>query len=235
MSDLLHTTVVLFAIPFLAILVPAILTWARDLDATARRIRRVDEQSKVITFWENWSRAESSIVPAEKSRDYEAEALISSLRRTVRRELADAGRGVLRIYKLEESRSFHRFPYTYLQFRRYRARLPWMRRPLLLYRAPNPRSVSPKALFHVATAEIVLGPIIKALELRIKEPRSLPLLPGDTFLRAHPAVAVPLLILTILGIWLASRQAAVSRENDKSNYVRDQILFRYRFHGSREE
>src|ERR1039458_1049622 len=94
--------IVLIAIPAAAILVPALLTWARDLDATARRMRQLDEQNKIVSFWDNWMKTVSSVVPQEEDRNAKTELLIRSLTSSARHLLADAGADVVSLYRSAE-------------------------------------------------------------------------------------------------------------------------------------
>src|ERR1035438_9006965 len=137
MADLVKLYVVLIFIPVAAIAVPAVLTWARDLDATARRMRQVDEQSKKGLFWDSWAKAATATMPHEEEQHTWAESRIGSLVRASRRELADAGEQVIEIYRSDADREFQKFELGFAEFQGFRAGLPWYRRAFLLYRAPN--------------------------------------------------------------------------------------------------
>jgi hypothetical protein len=233
MNDLTRTILVLVAIPLAAILVPAVLTWARDLSALSRRVRQLEEQSKVITFWENWMRVESSVPISGKYPDYEAERLISDIKSAVRRELADAGRSTLTIYKMEEVRLYRRFPLTFKKFRLYRRRLSAFRRAFLFYKAPNPLAKYGHAFFHFILAEYALGVGILAWVTLAKiweNPKSFQWLLHKLSLWQNDLLLLPLPIGLVLIIWLTflMRSSVIQVENNRLNYVRDQILRRYK-------
>jgi hypothetical protein len=157
MADFIRLYVVLIFNPLAAILVPALITWARDLDATARRMRLIDEQSKIVGFWDNWVKAALATIPNEKERDTGTESLIHSLVWAARGELADAGRNVYSIYRWGEYRELRRFKLDFAGFQRFRAALPWYRRAFLLYRSPNNEARSPQFTFHLLLVVIVVG------------------------------------------------------------------------------
>ncbi len=145
-SDFVRTTLVLIGIPIASILVPALLTWARDLDAPSRRIRKLDEQSKIVAFWDGWLKTVTATKPADNRFHQKSEARIVAITREARHALADAGSSALLIYRLDEYRAYHvrrrdyrKYKLNFEEFQRYRKTLPWYRRALLLYKAPNPR------------------------------------------------------------------------------------------------
>jgi hypothetical protein len=234
MNDLTRSTVVLIAIPLLSILIPSLLTWAKDLRGSARRIRLIEEQSKLVTFWENWMRVESSVLPGDHT-DYEAEGLISAMRSVIRRELADAGQRTIAIYKMGEVALFRHYRLTFRQFRRYRASLSSIRRALLLYEAPNPLAKSRKVFFHIILVENLLGAGLAVCAAIVKNQGWTSSLPS--FLRPqspsefHPVarlVTLLFLVTTIVSTILWIRYRAVEAENEPMNYIRDRILARYK-------
>ncbi len=252
MNDLVRTSLVLIAIPLLSIFVPAALTWARDLDSAAKRIRQLDEQNRIVSFWKNWMKVESSIPPNGELHDYEAEARISATRNVVRRELAQAGRTVIGIYRSEEFLAYHRYPFSFKGFQCYRAHLSLYRRALLLYRAPNPPAKVLHATFHI----LLFEPVIVAVLLLVIKGAGLQDHFGwlysphivDIFLLAHArllhthtlAFICFFIFLSLSGllvvVWITvnTRQRAIRCENDRRYYVRDQILSRYDPHGIQE-
>ena len=66
MADFIKLYIVILLIPIAGIAVPAMITWARDLDATARRMRAVDEQNKIVAFWDNWAKSLDETKPTEE-------------------------------------------------------------------------------------------------------------------------------------------------------------------------
>lgn len=132
-SEFVRTALILVCIPTLAILVPALLTWIRDLDALARRTRRLDEQTKIVSFWDTWMKTVASISPVSGH----TEKRIMAVRREALSELVTTGHSVLSIYRRAESRASSEFKLGFEEFRQFRASLPWLRRAFLLYKAPN--------------------------------------------------------------------------------------------------
>lgn len=156
----------LIGIPTAAIVVPAVLTWARDLNASARRTRQLDEQNKVVSFWENWLRVVASTEPSVKPRHADAEKSLSSLKEEVRSELARAGSDALFIYNADKRQVLVEKRYA-ARFAAHRASLSWFRRAFLLYRAPNAQSRYFKILFWVNNAMLPAVFLLQTLGTRM--------------------------------------------------------------------
>lgn len=150
-----------FVLPLTAVVIPAVLVWARDLNTQARRMRSLDEQSKVLTFWEKWTKLLESTTPCDRrGPDWSfVELDINDLKREARREMAEAGRRTLKLYRKSFLDEAMEFPLTHQEFQKYRASLPWYRRAILLYKAANPSARTFKRLFHF----YLVGPVLFVL------------------------------------------------------------------------
>jgi hypothetical protein len=233
-ADFIRLYIVLIFIPIAAISVPAIMTWARDLDATARRTRQIDEQSKIVNFWDNWVKAVVANMPAEERWNTGNEALIRDLIRASREELAGAGRSVISICHREEYREVQKFRLYFSEFKVFRAGLPWYRRALLLYNAPNANARLLHFLFFFFLAASVVGEPLLALIGQIHPVHhpltSTPwLLQGvEAFASVHPVLARIFNFAYLLFSALFMRRGARKCENDQSLFVWDRISERMR-------
>lgn len=115
-----------------AALIGAVITWAKDLNASARRARFLDESLKSVQFWEIWLRV---LDQADEDLSAEKAAVIIELRLT--------GESVRT--RLRDRRSVR--DWTLKEFLTYQERIPNWRRVLLLYRAPSGPSRLAKYLF----------------------------------------------------------------------------------------
>ena len=229
-SDFMRQYIVLIAIPVAAIIVPTLLTWARDLDATARRVRQLDEQNKIVSFWDNWMKTVSIVVPQEGDSNARTERLIRSLTSSARHLLADAGRDVVSIYRDAEYREFLKFRLRFEQFRAFRAGLSWYRRAFLLYKAPNPRAEVYEFLFHfylVSASVVVPVSLIEIFKMHgvvgwLPPPRVV-----IGALLANSTILLLVIHLSFLGVTVFLRQRSRRFENDQTYYVRDRIKRRY--------
>jgi hypothetical protein len=225
MNDFTRTALVV-VFPLASILVPAVLTWAKDLNALSRRIRRLDEQTKIVGFWDNWMKVEQSAPAEGKHPDFEAEQMISSIKKTVRREIAEAGREILAIYRMREVDLFRRYPMTFIQFQEYRSRVSRFKRALLLYKAAHPLAALRHSLFYALSIQSIVGAGIALWELvatALGKPHLLPSL-------HHPRLLpLRIVLLTLYPVAIAAwmRLSAFRSECDPSNYIRDQIYARY--------
>jgi hypothetical protein len=215
----------LIGIPLVAILIPAVLTWAKDLNPSAWRVRQLDEQSKLICFWESWIKAVSSTLPNESHKDDTGEVI--TLLREARIEQLKAGKNVLSLYRANELRDYREFKLSFTEFQQYRAGLSWLRRAFLLYKSPNPRAKFAKLSFYWN----VLSPfVIFPIELSLLKHTQLGQYPAPTLLtswlassRGNAAVFLILLIGLAIGYWIFSsiflRSRSIRFENDRTMYV----------------
>lgn len=228
MNDFTRLYVVLVIIPLAAIFVPALLTWAKDLSADARRTRQLSEQSQIVSFWDNWMKTVASVTPNDEDLNAKTERLIRHLKSEARHSLADAGQDVVTLYRSAEYRDFKTYKMTYAEFRKYRAALPVYRRLLLLYKAPNPWAKLYAGGFHFGVLLIVSMPIVLPLKriFRSKfvfpEPHLVAL-----FISAHPIFSLVLFWVYMLGLIVVQRQRAIRYENQRELYPRDRIFERY--------
>jgi hypothetical protein len=227
MFDFIRTTVELIAIPLAAILVPAVLTWARDLSSPARRMRRLDEQCKVVSFWENWTKAVSSTALPEEHSNVLDEYSLAALTQDARRELLRAGVLAKRLYRPSVDPALIKYRLTFEQFQAYRSQLSPYRRALLLYRAPNPLAAMWKAVFHFLIFTAIAEPIVLVLAWS-KWPSLNPSPPAwlSALEKAHHSVALfglliwlILLMCAALGVILWARRRAIWYENDRRCFV----------------
>lgn len=227
MSDLIRAALVLIAIPLAAILVPGVLTWARDLSLPARRMRSLDEQCKVVSFWENWTKAISSTAVPKGHSNVLDEYSLAALAEDARRELLRAGVLVKRLYRPKVDPALIRYRLTFKQFQAYRSQLPSYRRALLLYKAPNPLAAMSKAVFHVLIFTAVAEPIVLMLAWS-KRPSLNP--PPPAWLaaleNAHLSVALfglliwlILLMCVVVGVFVLVRRRAIRYESDPQYYL----------------
>jgi hypothetical protein len=230
-NDFLKLYIVLIVIPIAAIMVPAVLTWTRDLDATARRMRKIDEETKKINFWNNWVKIAIETIPDENEWDTRTETTIRSLVRVARRELAYSGTNALRIYRLAEQRELEKFKLYFKEFQEFRAGLSWFRRAFLLYKAPNSRAKTFKTTFHLMLITLISSPVLIPLIIVFRHffPSSpvsnAPwyLLAIGAFTRAHPIMFQLFFCAYLFGVPIYMRQQARRCENDRSFYIRDWV------------
>ena len=228
------TALMLIAVPLSSVLIPNAMTWAKDLNSLARRVRKLEEQNRIVAFWENWIRTVSSTKVMDRWFESRTEEQIGIVMHEARLELMEAGRTVLLIYRDELYRELNEFKLTYKEFQSYRLGLPWFRRVFLLYKAPNRLAKSFKIIFHLnLLAPIVISaveiPVLSHLERIGFLPR--PDAWSSTtsqFAKLHPALHltfIAFLFIMMVFLWLgtSARQRWISRkhEDDKQSYVRD--------------
>lgn len=123
------------------------MTWAKDLNSSARRTHRIEELNGIIAFWGNWIKTVYSTRILGKYAEQGTEELISAVAHKVRFQIAEVGRDMLFIYN-DEVRELNEFRLNFKEFQLYRASLPWYRRFLLQYKAPNRRAKNYKSMFY---------------------------------------------------------------------------------------
>lgn len=217
---------VLIVIPLIAILIPAILTWAKDLNPVVRRVRQLDEQSKLVDFWDSWIKAMSSTVPRGLHKD-KTEGITISLLHEARIELLNAGRNVLSLYRADELHDYREFKLSFAEFQEYRANLSWFHRTFLLYKSPNRAAKNSKILFFWnILSPVAIGPIeIPLLNHYELGQRTLYLLLNGTIGPSHVRrlfFAIIFLVI-VLFYWVGSsiyyRNRTIRFENDPDRYV----------------
>jgi hypothetical protein len=232
--DFIKFYIVLVFIPIAAVAVPALFTWARDFNASARRMRRLDELSKVVSFWDSWMKTTATLVPTEGRRVEKTESFIITVINLARHDLADAGGEALTICKWGEYEELGKYKLDFAAFQKFRAGLPWYRRAFLLYRAPNRSASIPKTSFHLMLLWLAFLDLFEALGGRIGSPSLRAWEPWgisglDAFAVAHP-------VLFQVGNWafqvciaLFVRWEATSLEKKRRFYVRDRFWKRLGF------
>lgn len=237
MPDFLHSSltpffaVLIASIPIATFLVQTILTWAKDLGASARRIRQLEEQSKVVAFWDSWIKTEALLkTSSESNLDVKGEETIAFIRNEARRELSRVGEEALFIYRKGEYAPLLRFKLTFEEFHTYRSALPWYRRALLLYKAPNPQAKLQKVLFHFVICWTVFIRLIFRLPSSIRLlHRFWPETPNPTWMTSGYVVGMVIAssLLTI-GTALLMRHLAIRYENNPILYPAEKAIKRLR-------
>jgi hypothetical protein len=221
---------VLIGIPIASILVPALLTWARDLDAPSRRIRKLDEQSKIVAFWDGWLKTVTATKPADNRFHQKSEARIVAITREARHALADAGSSALLIYRLDEYRAYHvrrrdyrKYKLNFEEFQRYRKTLPWYRRALLLYKAPNPQALGVKASFYFNIIfPFIFIPIMVLSKSHLVQTKNFLHSFMPEYMTLHQTLINWLIPLVVIGQTIWIRHYAITFENDPRYYIRKQ-------------
>jgi hypothetical protein len=226
--------IVLIAIPSAAIFVPALLTWAKDLDAIARRMRKLEEQNKIVSFWDNWMKTVSVVVPQKEEQNAKTESLIRALTSSARHLIADAGSEAVSIYRSSEYRAWEEYKLTFAQFQTYRAGISWYRRAFLLYKAPNFSAKVFKIMFHIVAAGTILAFIPRPFRRTLfggfdgvlpwlGPPHSV-----QVFLNEHPILGYLLYSAYCVGVAILTRQRSIKFENDSGYFIRDEVARRFR-------
>lgn len=232
-ADFIKLYIVLIAIP----LIPHILTWARDFDATARRMRFVDHATKVVSFWDNWIKTLATIIPAEGYKNAGTESLIREVTAEARHLMADIGLELIDIYRRRELRELREFPLSYKEFQAYRAGLPLWRRALLLYKSPNPRARAMKFTFQLYFWTTVVGSTAIPLAYLFRDlirtaiwqtaPWILHRSGWDAFLDVHPIACGVLFYAYTIGIISFYHRRSVRYESHPSYFPRDRARRRF--------
>jgi hypothetical protein len=129
-------------------LVAVTATWAKDLGASAQRIRILDEATKRALFWDTWSKALANADP---------EANAADLRSKVKIEIAAAAQSVEEVYHKPATRQ----PSAHVavsQYQEHRSSLSRIRRWFLLYKPPRWRAWVPRLFFYIYVLEASLAP-----------------------------------------------------------------------------
>jgi hypothetical protein len=227
--DFIRTAWVLIAIPLAGILVPAVLTWARDLSLPARRMRSLEEQSKVVSFWDGWTKAVSSTALPKENSNRLDEVYLTALAQDARRELIRAGQIAKSLYRPKVDPAYAKYRLTFKEFHAYRSKLPWYRRALLLYGAPNPYAARVKSYAHFALATATLE--FAGLVQELLWPKKLALIPPPpawlmTFVNTHHVFAYLVAwvsLVLVVGVLVLGcaffRWRTIVYENDPRYYL----------------
>jgi hypothetical protein len=196
------------------------------LGSQARRVRRLDELSKRVSFWDNWTKVVGSTVSPDPRADARVEIVLSTLAREARRELSRAAEDAILLYRPKVDQIYAKYPLTIQEFQIYRSRLPRYRRALLLYKAPHPAAAIRRAFFYIYLAvPLVEFPALKVLD-HFRPPNTNPHPTLVAFAATHLTVAVFLIFgLTILTLgvtpafYLLVRKQVIRVENDPEYYL----------------
>jgi hypothetical protein len=190
-------------------------------------MRTLDEQYKVVLFWDNWIKAVSSTTLQQKHSNTLDEISLEALAQEARRELLRAGHVAKTLYRPKVDPTFAKYRLTFKEFHAYRSKLPWYRRALLLYKAPNPKAAFPKSLFHLMLiTNIVEFSVLPLLLPRIPilNPR-LPIWLMALHKTHHVVAGLVLLVCLILstgmlvGAYAVIRRRVIKYENDPRYYL----------------
>jgi hypothetical protein len=190
-------------------------------------MRQLEEQNKVVAFWEDWIKTVSSTKDLDPWVEAKTETQIGVVMHEARLALADAGREVLYIYRGHELEDLAEFGVRFKDFQSYRRRLPWYRRLFLLYKAPNRRAELYRIMFHAnLSAPFIIAPVEIPI---LNHLRNVGLIPPPPLHSVHdPFLQLILrLFITLLGLgfWLGTgaylRQRSRAFEKKKEYYVMD--------------
>jgi len=131
-------------------LVAVTATWAKDLDASAHRLRILDEATKRALFWDTWSKTLASADP---------EANAVDLRSKVKSEVAAAAQLVEEVYH-KPAPSALSAPVAPSQYQQYRSSLSRTQRWFLLYKPPRWRGWIPRFFFYIYAIEAPIIPFV---------------------------------------------------------------------------
>ena len=217
-SDFVRLYIVLIAIP----LVPHLLTWARDFNETARKMRKLDHANKFLSFWDNWFKAAETLIPQENIRDTGMEKLLHSVAMSAQEAVVEIGAEMINVYRAKEFREIREFKLDYAGFQAYRATLPWYRRAFLFYKSPNQRAKQSKVLFQAYLAVNFLVPFLGLIRDQLRGLLHRPALSdADWAVRSATFLALNVTIAVYF------RQRSVMSENDPQGFIRDQMRRRY--------
>jgi len=157
------------------------------------------------------------------------ECSLQALAQDARRELLRAGQKARLIYRPKVNQAFDKYKVTFKQFQAYRSKLPWYRRALLLYAAPNPSAAWFKSTFHF----LLVLQIVEIVGLEYFDPLGTLLGPPPPptawvveFGHAHHLIAFLMylafwifLVGCALGLNAWVRRIAIKYENDPQFYL----------------
>lgn len=178
--------------PIAAVIIPvgvgAAITWAKDLNAAARRARALDECTKRLQFWDSWLKTIGTLNTAKEG-DFS--------RATT--EIRDAGMQVESLYPRIE------FPETLTMsaYASYRRKHSILKQALLMYRQPDSRTTMFRAMFWF---NIVYFPLTSGFFLYRADTGHLHHIAADKVPELKILIIV-LGILSCLGYWGIARYA----------------------------
>jgi hypothetical protein len=137
------------AIGLIGTLVSLSAAWAKDLNATAQRMRVLEDATKRALFWDTWSKALATVDP---------EANTADLRAQLKAEILAAAEPVHQLFRKPPANAPRVTSLAgYLSFR---SSLSRFRRWLLLYKPPRGRAWVPRIFFYYYLMTIPLRPFL---------------------------------------------------------------------------
>lgn len=150
LKDGLIVSVVGSAIGLLGTLVTVAVTLAKDLGASAQRVRTLDEATKRATFWDTWSKALAAVDP---------EASPAALRSKVKVEVLAAAESVEKAFDVLAAQRASDGQ-ALREHQRSQGSTSWFRRWFLLYKPPRARAWIPRVFFYLYVMDIVYLPFV---------------------------------------------------------------------------
>ncbi len=120
-------------------LVTVIATWAKDLNASAHRIRTLDEATKRAVFWDTWSKALAAADPQA------SQATLTSKVKTEVLAAAETVEKAFHVLAVQQASEAHAIQ----EHQRSQDSIPRLRRWLLLYKPPRARAWIPRIFFYI--------------------------------------------------------------------------------------
>jgi hypothetical protein len=125
--------------------ITAALSWIKDRDQSANRIRVIEEANKRVRFWDSWSKMITPLGAAEEAEQWRSKAKAEAL---------DASKSVEAIFA---SHSVVQDLARSSDFQSRRKAIPSFRRWLLLYKPPRALAWLPRLFFYIYGVLIVVS------------------------------------------------------------------------------
>lgn len=141
--------------------------------------------------------------------------------------MARAGHVAKTLYQSKIDSEFVKYRLTFREFHTYRSKLPWYRRALLLYKAPNPNAAVNKFIFHLMLVlnitEIIFLPVLLVKVPALDHPPPTWLMVLN---HTHHMVAILILLAiliislcVVVGLYVLYRRRVIKYENDPRYYI----------------
>jgi hypothetical protein len=186
-----NNLITVLVVTTLPVTLPLIFNWFKDRNASSRRLRQLDEATKIVAFWDSWLKTIALVGSEESGFTYQDVA---------RRELALAADSVTTILRTTRESSEGRATLmANPEYIRWRESLPWWRRLLLLYK-PGTTATTPWFYRIVYYAYLISFPF-EIIVLNLLPPR----LHGIHAIRLNLLVICTVLLITSFARKLAMR------------------------------
>lgn len=139
------------AIGLIGTLVSLSAAWAKDLNATAQRIRVLEDAMKRAQFWDTWSKALATVDPEANTADLKAQ---------LKAEILAAAEPVQLLFRKPPENAPRLAGLA--EFLSFRSSLSRFRRWLLLYKPPRGRAWVPRIFFYYYVMTIPLRPFLSS-------------------------------------------------------------------------